>query len=151
VRPSRPADKPQSFIAALYEKYATENGNTGAQRNPEIEIVYFGKKVAEEVGFDKIRRQLARVDELKIVILDGMCIAWDVQFEDGGRTIKESSPIITELDLSRNLFESFPTVVKICRELSELKSLRLKSVLPRVHRLTQHTDGPQWKPLSTPA
>lgn len=93
--------------------------------------------MAEEVGFDKIRRQLARVDELKIVILDGMRIAWDVQFEDAGRTIKESSPIITELDLSRNLFESFRTVVKICRELSDLKSLRLKYVSPPVaHRLT---------------
>lgn len=134
MRPSRPADAPQSFIAALYEKYATENGGAAAaqHRNPEIEIVYFGKKVAEEVGFDKIRRQLARVEELKIVILDGMRIAWDVQFEDGGRTIRETGPVIAELDLSRNLFESFRTVVKICRELRDLKSLRLKYVYARV-------------------
>jgi hypothetical protein len=96
------------------------------RRNPELEIVYFGRKMAEEVGFDKIRRQLARVDELKIVILDGMRVAWDVQFEDGGRTVGETSPLVTELDLSRNLFESFGTVARICRELPELRSLRLK-------------------------
>ncbi|KAM0329982.1 hypothetical protein ACHAQA_004151 [Verticillium albo-atrum] len=130
VRPSRRVDKAQSFVSALLEKYATESagGDAGAatpSRNPEIEIIFFGKKVAEEVGFDKIRRQLARVEELKIVILDGMRIAWDVMFEDGGRGVKDTSPLIFELDISRNLFESFGTVVRICRELEGLKSLRL--------------------------
>ncbi|KAM0287712.1 hypothetical protein ACHAQH_000243 [Verticillium albo-atrum] len=130
VRPSRRADKPQSFVAALLEKYATapagdESDAGNPSRNPEIEIIFFGKKVAEEVGFDKIRRQLSKVDELKIVILDGMRIAWDVMFEDGGRGVKDTSPLIFELDLSRNLFESFGTVVRICRELEGLKSLRL--------------------------
>ncbi|EEY19959.1 conserved hypothetical protein [Verticillium alfalfae VaMs.102] len=46
-------------------------------------------------------------------------------FEDGGRGVKDTSPLIFELDLSRNLFESFGTVVRICRELEGLKSLRL--------------------------
>ncbi|KAG7141982.1 Tubulin-specific chaperone E like protein [Verticillium longisporum] len=130
VRPSRRADKPQSFVAALLEKYATapigDGSNvTSPSRNPEIDIIFFGKKVAEEVGFDKIRRQLSKVEDLRIVILDGMRIAWDVMFEDGGRGVKDTSPLIFELDLSRNLFESFGTVVRICRELEGLKSLRL--------------------------
>lgn len=89
-------------------------------------MVYFGKKVAQEVGFDKIRRQLSRVEDLRVVILDGMRIAWDVLFDDGGKGVKETSPLIAELDLSRNLFETFGTVERICLELTELKSLRLK-------------------------
>nr|XP_036583515.1 tubulin-specific chaperone [Colletotrichum truncatum]KAF6792558.1 tubulin-specific chaperone [Colletotrichum truncatum] len=120
VRPTRPADAPQSFVAALNGKYASE---AAAEREPEIQIVFFGKKPAEEVGFDKIRRQLARVEDLTIVILDGTCIAVDVAPGDKG--VKETSPLIIELDLSRNLFEEFIQVVRICQELVSLRSLRL--------------------------
>ncbi|KAK1844799.1 CAP-Gly domain-containing protein [Colletotrichum chrysophilum] len=120
VRPTRPADAPQSFVAALNGKYASEQA---AEREPEIQIVFFGKKPAEEVGFDKIRRQLARVEDLTIVILDGTRIAIDVAPED--KSVKETSPLVTELDLSRNLFEEFRQVVRICRELEDLRSLRL--------------------------
>ncbi|KAF4919889.1 Tubulin-specific chaperone E [Colletotrichum viniferum] len=120
VRPTRPADAPQSFVAALNGKYASEQA---AEREPEIQIVFFGKKPAEEVGFDKIRRQLARVEDLTIVILDGARIAIDVAPED--KSVKETSPLVTELDLSRNLFEEFRQVVHICRELGDLRSLRL--------------------------
>ena len=53
VRPTRPAEPPQSFLDAVREKYASE-----ATRGfvPAKEIVISGK-VAEEVGFDKIRTQ----------------------------------------------------------------------------------------------
>lgn len=123
VRPTRPADAPQSFVAALNGKYASEQA---AEREPEIQIVFFGKKPAEEVGFDKIRRQLARVEDLTVVILDGTRIAIDVASKD--KSVKETSPLVTELDLSRNLFEEFRQVVRICRELEDLRSLRLKCV-----------------------
>ncbi|GKT63513.1 LOW QUALITY PROTEIN: tubulin-specific chaperone [Colletotrichum tofieldiae] len=120
VRPSRPADAAQSFVAALHGKY---NAEAVAERESEIQIVFFGKKPAEEVGFDKIRRQLARVEDLTIVILDGARVAVDVAPGDKG--VKETSPLITELDISRNLFEEFGQVVKICQELESLRSLRL--------------------------
>ncbi|KAK1965571.1 CAP-Gly domain-containing protein [Colletotrichum sublineola] len=120
VRPSRPADTAQSFVAALHSKYNTE---VVAERETEIQIVFFGKKPAEEVGFDKIRRQLARVEDLTIVILDGARVAVDVA--SGDKDIKETSPLITELDMSRNLFEEFGQVVKICQKLESLRSLRL--------------------------
>lgn len=125
VRPTRRADAAQSFVTALHGKYASE---AVAKREAEIQqIVFFGKKPAEEVGFDKIRRQLARVEDLTIVILDGTRIQLDVV--DGDKSIKETSPLIFELDLSRNLFEEFDQVIKICQELDGLKSLRLKYVL----------------------
>ncbi|KAF6839884.1 Tubulin-specific chaperone E [Colletotrichum plurivorum] len=119
VRPTRPADAAQSFVAALNGKYASE---AAAEREPEIQIVFFGKKPAEEVGFDKIRRQLARVEDLTIVILDGARIAVDIQPGDKG--VKKTSPLISELELSRNLFEDFGQVVRICKELESLRSVK---------------------------
>ena len=123
VRPSRPSQPPQSFISALYEKYASEvdSKNQAVSSGRVIEI---SGKVVEEVGFDKIRRQLARVGDLKIVILDGMRIGFAVG--EGERPVVETCPKITELDLSHSLFVNFEAPVRICGELSELKSLRLK-------------------------
>jgi tubulin-specific chaperone E len=46
--------------------------------------------------------------------------------ESSGATIRETCPKIVELDLSRNLFEKFDEVVRICAELDNLRSLRLK-------------------------
>ncbi|OLN81117.1 Tubulin-specific chaperone E [Colletotrichum chlorophyti] len=130
VRPTRRVDAPQSFVAALHGKYASEAVAADAEREPEIQIVFFGKKPAEEVGFDKIRRQLARVEDLTIVILDGARIAFAVA--PGDKAVKETSPLITELDLSRNLFEEFEQVAKICRELEDfarVKELELEETL----------------------
>lgn len=123
VRPSRPSQPPQSFISALHEKYASEvdSKNHPIASGRHIE---FSGKVVEEVGFDKIRRQLARVGELKIVILDGMRVGFAVG--EGERSVAETCPRITELDLSHSLFVDFEAPVRICEELKALKSLRLK-------------------------
>jgi hypothetical protein len=80
-------------------------------------------KVVEEVGFDKIRQQQSQLHELKIVIVDGFRISYA---ESPGTTIRETCPKIVELDLSRNLFEKFDEVVRICAKLDHLRSLRLK-------------------------
>lgn len=116
VRPSRPADKPQSFVAAVTEKYASELEKTA--------VIRFSNKVAEEVGFDKIQRKQAQLSELKVVIVDGARIA--SAYSDGDERIAQVFPKIVELDLSRNLFQQFGTVVAICSELPALRSLRLK-------------------------
>ncbi|KAI1773994.1 RNI-like protein [Hypoxylon cercidicola] len=115
VRPTRPAEKPQSFVAAVTEKYASELAKTS--------VIKFSNKVAEEVGFDKIQRKQAQLSELRVVIVDGARIAVP-QFE-GDEPISEAFPKIAELDLSRNLFQKVGTVVAICSELSALRSLRL--------------------------
>ena len=123
MRPSRPSLPPQSFISALHEKYASEvdSKNHPVSSGRLIEI---SGKVVEEVGFDKIRRQLARVGDLKIVILDGMRIGFAVG--EGERSVAETCPKITELDLGHSLFTDFDAPVRICEELGALKSLRLK-------------------------
>ncbi|KAI1803357.1 RNI-like protein [Daldinia bambusicola] len=115
VRPTRPIEKPQSFVRAVTQKYASELEKT-------IEI-RFSNKVAEEVGFEKIQRKQAQLSELRAVIVDGARIA--TAYLEGDSSIRETFPKIIELDLSRNLFQKAETAVAICSELPVLRSLRL--------------------------
>ena len=86
------------------------------------------------MGFDKIRKQLAMLNELRIVLLDGLCIASptptsskDEQSKKRGlEKIKETCPRIRELDLSRNLVDQWADVVGVCGQLGELRSLKVK-------------------------
>lgn len=120
----------QPLLSALESKYASDPNQ---HRGPGLtgKPIVISGKVAEEVGFDKIHRQQSQLDELKIVILDGGRIAHGYESEseskpDGndGRTISQVCPKVTELDLSRNLFEHFGAIVDICSELPLLKVLR---------------------------
>jgi hypothetical protein len=137
-------------VEALKAKYASEGFE-----DPDVQVVFeiqsnkrdpladqnrpiriSGKEV-EEVGFDKIRKQLANLKELKIVILDGLCMSRPVARVTGRREedgpdvwptdltdIKGACPKAIELDLSRNLFEEWREVAAICEQLDKLKSLR---------------------------
>ncbi|KAI0193187.1 HotDog domain-containing protein [Xylaria flabelliformis] len=115
VRPTRPAEPPVSFIAALQDKYAAELSNTIA--------IQFSGKVAEEIGFEKTRSKQAQLSELKYAVLDGTRIA--TVYEEGEPSITDTCPKVVELDLSRNLFRKVGTVVTICSELPSLRELRL--------------------------
>lgn len=157
VRPSRPAGKPKGFLEALREKYASEfleqelarqqqqqQSHRGDLLHDSIEI---SGKVVEEVGFDKIRKKLAALQELKIVLLDGMRVAGllagagagisgaegDLSLEERDkacREIGETCPKITELDLSRCLLSRWRDVADICGSLERLRVLKLKYVCP---------------------
>ncbi|KAH8675787.1 hypothetical protein BX600DRAFT_453575 [Xylariales sp. PMI_506] len=116
VRPTRPTELPRSFIAALQDKYTSEISAPSAQ-------IKFSGKVAEEVGFEKIRRKQADLAELKVVILDGCRIAHPYAAEE--QRIRETCPKVIELDLSRNLFKRIGPIVDICSELPTLRNLRL--------------------------
>ncbi|PWI74193.1 tubulin-specific chaperone [Purpureocillium lilacinum] len=125
VRPTRPADSPQSFIAALHDKYVAhdpQGGEDGTALEQARQIIISGK-VAEEKGFDKVRRKLAQVGELKIVILDGLRVASAVASDE--RSVAETCPSIVHLDLSRNLLERLGPVVEVCGELSNLQRLSI--------------------------
>ncbi|KAI0466470.1 Thioesterase/thiol ester dehydrase-isomerase [Xylaria cf. heliscus] len=115
VRPTRPAEAPVSFIAALQDKYTAELSNTIA--------IQFSGKVAEEVGFAKTRSKQAQLSELRYAVLDGTRIA--TVYEEGDPSITDTCPKVMELDLSRNLFKSIGTVVAVCSELPRLRELRL--------------------------
>lgn len=95
-------------------------------------------KEAEEVGFDKIRKKLANLKELRIVLLDTMCVARPISAlleqavaegqgpvaVDKLTDVKDVSPKIQELDLSRNLFEEWNELASVCIQLENLKRLR---------------------------
>lgn len=139
MRPSRPADSSRGFLDALREKYASEfltrqtRGDAGeGEQEPEKPIEFNGK-VAEEVGFDKIRKQLAELEELKIVLVDALRVAGVLaqeasraQIEDACSEIERTCPKIVELDLGWNLLTSWRDVADICGPLNRLKLLRLK-------------------------
>lgn len=155
VRPTRKADPPRSFVEALKSKYASDDPDGGEEEgleDPDVEIVFdlqkrgdgvgrkarrevkFSGKVAEEVGFDKIRRQLAQLSELRIIILDGLCM-WRPEArgerwmaEGQASDVREACPKALELDLSRNLFEEWREVAGICEQLENLGSLRVEYV-----------------------
>lgn len=150
IRPTRKPDSARSFVQALKAKYASEEdeeGNEGFQ-DPDVEVVFnyqapqqqkpdrkpvlFNGKPAEEIGFDKIRRQLAQLSELKIIILDGLCMqrpeAWRAGWmkSDEKTDVRDACPKAIELDLSRNLFEEWREVAAICEQLPELRRLRVE-------------------------
>ncbi len=139
VRPSRPADNPRGFLDALREKYASEflasqnRGDAGEDEQELEKPIEFNGKVAEEVGFDKIRKQLADLEELKIVLVDALRVAGvlaqeasRVQIKEACSEIEQTCPKIVELDLSWNLLTAWRDVADICGPLKRLKLLRLK-------------------------
>lgn len=96
----------------------------------------FNGKVAEEIGFDKIRKQLAELQELNIVLLDGLLVGGVLgggvgaeQRDAACREIEQVCPKITELDLSRNLLGGWGEVADICARLKRLGVLKLRYVL----------------------
>lgn len=153
VRPSRPADQPRGFLEALHEKYAAdfeaERTRLEEQRRDSSaipsasfphEAIEISGKLVEEVGFDKIRKKLAELQELKIVLLDGLRVVGVLandhhepssssssdRREQELLRIRQTCPRIAELDLSRNLLTRWTDVKDICAQLTQLKLLKLE-------------------------
>lgn len=76
------------------------------------------------MGFDKIRKKQSRLEDLKFVILDGIRISR--ARDEGEGKIAEVCPSITQLDMSRCLWESMEGVVNVCSELPNLRKLALR-------------------------
>ncbi|KAG5294921.1 tubulin-specific chaperone E [Histoplasma ohiense] len=134
IRPTRQADRNLSFLQAANEKYVSElepmpSGHEDLLSSKPIEI---SGKIVEEVGFEKIRRLLAELQELRIVLLDGMRV-YGVLADEGSREeyenelkiIARTCPKIVDLDLSRNVLRRWTDVAAICGQLKLLKILKL--------------------------
>lgn len=134
VRPTRPLDEPLGFLEALRKKYTLQTARLDGD-GAAGHVIQFNGKVVEEVGFDKISRQLATLEELRVVVLDGLCVSgmgskpFSGDLSDLTRHVNEinqTCPNITELDLSTNLLENWTDVAGICKALPRLKILKLK-------------------------
>lgn len=98
------------------------------------DTIQFNGKVVEEVGFEKIRKQLAELQELKVVLLDCLRIAGvladesqdESRYSEELQKVEQTCPKITELDLTRNLIYRWRDVHDISKQLKKLRSLKLK-------------------------
>ncbi|QDS74675.1 hypothetical protein FKW77_009537 [Venturia effusa] len=129
IRPNRQPDGRRSFLEALRYKYASDHSDIVFQNGyPADTPIQISGKEVEEVGFDKVRKQQAGLGDLKIVLLDGLCVDQHVTTDclpNALPQIREVCPRIEELDLSRNLLSRWGAIAAICEQLINLKSLRL--------------------------
>ena len=139
---SEDVEDPDVHVVFAITPEGTTTYPTPPKKDPQARLyapIKFSGKVAEEVGFDKIRKQLAQLSELKIIILDGLCMCRPESrmLQEGGNCgerfmegtdVKETCPKAIELDLSRNLFEEWREIAGICGQLDKLRSLRVEQV-----------------------
>jgi hypothetical protein len=142
IRPSRTPDPPRSFLGALRFKYAAEDTNRSAYTTsdavagtstPNRNAIKISGKVVEEVGFDRIRQQQAVLQNLHIVLLDGLCLSGiTLEKNDPAATAAaqeagaETCPDLVELDLGWNLLETWTDVAEVCRPLKKLQVLKAR-------------------------
>ncbi|MCJ1373197.1 hypothetical protein MMC20_004424 [Loxospora ochrophaea] len=136
IRPSRTSDQALAFLEALRSKYASDkNSESGGSNQVSEQTIQISGKTVEEVGFEKIRQQLATLRELQIVVLDGLCVAgvqanpWSEGNQENWlqqvQLIGQNCPKISELDLSENLLEQWGDIAAICSQLPDLEALKI--------------------------
>lgn len=155
LRPSRTSDPALGFEEALNQKYVFPGD---AKRAEAADNVWIDGKVVEERGFERIQEQLAKLHELRFVLLDGLCVAgvssrpWHENVEARMHSLRRYQTQklkILELDLSRNLIETWADVAGICSGLENLRSLKLKYVSSNqalyLQKLLFNPDVRQWE------
>lgn len=76
----------------------------------------------EMVGFSKVNKKQSTFNQLKIVWLREQCVSRCGNDNELG----ELCPNICELDLSKNLFNSWTTIANICTQLKKLERLNVR-------------------------
>ncbi|KAJ3067388.1 hypothetical protein HDU98_009387, partial [Podochytrium sp. JEL0797] len=142
----------RSFLCAVREKYidASQGNNAFAHqsettRSSGLKHKEPGADVeVEMVGWDKMRKKLSELAKIEIVGLAGMQIGWvnvaiaesrgmnpallrQTESDQAPTAIRDTFPLVQDLDLSRNLFSSWQDVARITMQLPHLESLRLNS------------------------
>jgi hypothetical protein len=142
IRPSRIPDPPRSFLDALRFKYAAEDTNETASPLPNAAngkslpnggAIEISGKVVEEVGFERIRQQQAVLQNLRIVLLDQLCLS-SITLEPhdpaavaaAQEVVTRTCPDLVELDLGWNLIETWTDVAEICLPLKRLQVLKAR-------------------------
>lgn len=121
LRPNQQWDLPQSFLRALTKKYMSASTHDTTR----AEHVYFSGKQAEEIGFSKFSERQSQLKGIHVLVLDRMAIRRRFGDETEDAEIREVCKEITDLDLSRNSFESFEEVVQLASLFPKLRSLAL--------------------------
>ncbi|KAI9339695.1 hypothetical protein BDR26DRAFT_820864 [Obelidium mucronatum] len=141
----------RTFLSAVRERYVDDNseelkvnqnvkssGLKTRRPNEDVEV--------EMVGWEKMRQKLSSLKGITILGLAGMQIGWvdqtlkriqqqhvntdssdTIDADQSPNAIQQTFPLVQDLDLSRNLFQTWEDVARITIELPHLESLRLNS------------------------
>ena len=124
---------PRSFVEALQHKYVNASiddhvPQTGDPKNKPQTVWISGKEV-EEIGYQKINQQQGQLENLRIVIVDGMQIVTGTRLTNSSEpNLQDVCPSVTDLDLGRNLFETLHQIASLCEQLKALRTLTLEYV-----------------------
>ncbi|RMZ86624.1 hypothetical protein DV736_g6147, partial [Chaetothyriales sp. CBS 134916] len=143
IRPSREPDRSRTVLEALKFKYGSgtsSNRRIDPGTDSGAEIVHISGKAVEEIGFDKVQKQLSHFEALQIVLLDGLQVtgltrkdASPEARDRAGQEFAATCPSINEIDLGWNLIEDWQDIADTCKHLAKLQilkasALRLKSL-----------------------
>lgn len=131
IRDSKPCDTPREFLTALGIRYGSINAPSNSAA---LGAIYIGGKEVEEVGFQQNSQRLSAWPSLQIISLDGLqlngicsehlpAVSRRIAFE----FILHSDFVCQQLDLSRNMFETWGAVLDICNALRSLRDLYVNS------------------------
>lgn len=131
IRPSRQVDHRCGFVHAVKKKYGIDLDQSayGVKFDRGNDTIRISGKEVEEIGFDRIRRQLANLRQLRILVVDTLRInrphARSLNAGNISHDVADTCPNVWELDISRNLFETWSEIVDVCRQLPRLTSVRI--------------------------
>ena len=128
LRPTRKPDDDRTLLEAVKFKYAPVASVGISEAEKVIEI---SGKVVEEVGFERIQKQLSVLTDLKIVLVDELVVsgiapqyASEADVQDAIRELGQTCPNIVELDIGWNVVESWQDVADMCTPFQKLKILK---------------------------
>jgi hypothetical protein len=139
VRPSRKPDLERTLLEAIRFKYGrAKKESQGASGDGETSSIAISGKIVEEVGFEKIQKQLSVLADLRIVLVDELALfavarrdATTQEIEDAQQELSKTCPSIAELDIGWNVIETWQDVADMCRPFKKLKILKASGL--RLH------------------
>ena len=128
LRPSRKPDPERMLLEAIRFKYAPAAKHASDAADQAIEI---SGKVVEEIGFERVQKQLSALADLKIVLVDELVVSsialHSASTEDVRKAqheLQQTCPNIVELDVGWNVIETWQDVVDMCTPFPKLKILK---------------------------
>ncbi|EXJ68238.1 uncharacterized protein A1O5_08853 [Cladophialophora psammophila CBS 110553] len=133
VRPSRNPDLERTLLEAIKFKYApiSSSGVNVAVSSAADDMIEISGKVVEEVGFERIQKQLSVLTDLKIVLVDELVVSGIARrgasrqhIRNAQLEVERTCPNIVELDLGWNVIETWRDIVDMCIPFRKLKILK---------------------------
>lgn len=139
VRPSRKPDPERTLLEAIKFKYGMAKTDPRAPSGEaETTQIAISGKVVEEVGFEKIQKQLSVLGDLRIVLVDELTVsgvarrdATTQEVEDAQEELSKTCPSLIELDVGWNTIETWQDVADMSLPFSKLKILKASGL--RLH------------------